>query len=159
MRMLTLCVHVCIYRADHANVNDRLTSMISKWLASDTNASWESLADALNRTPDYGPATVARFRRAVGMPGEEWTVYISFVRVVLIEYSYSLCYKHSVGSCMCTDKSNAFIFIYNVAHDSSNDCSQVQAREKVMRSHAHLPEPQGAIDGALCLLNNYFFLA
>lgn len=75
-------MHTSIHRVDRADANGKLTSMISQWLRSDLKASWERVADALNRIPDYGPATAARFRRAAGLAGEKWSMCFSFVCAV-----------------------------------------------------------------------------
>ena len=54
------------YRANNPGVEISLQKMIDKWIKMDPKASWESLETALNRI--YGPATVIKFRRAVGLP-------------------------------------------------------------------------------------------
>lgn len=53
------------------DVDSKLTSMITQWIAGDLGASWQSLAAALEQTVGYGPATAARLRKDVGLHGKK----------------------------------------------------------------------------------------
>lgn len=56
-----------LHRANHSDVQDKLLAVIKQWQRSDTSASWEQLAAALDRIQNYGNATAFKFRQAVGL--------------------------------------------------------------------------------------------
>lgn len=56
-----------LHRANHSDVQDKLLAVIKQWQRSDSSASWEQLAAALDRVQKYGKATAFRFRQAVGL--------------------------------------------------------------------------------------------
>ena len=49
-------------KADHDRATDCMIETISQWLAKDTKASWEKLADAVTKVGGYGEATAASVR-------------------------------------------------------------------------------------------------
>ena len=54
-------------RADHDRASDWMSNTISQWLRTDTEASWEKLAEAVSKVIGYGEATTASVREKAGI--------------------------------------------------------------------------------------------
>ena len=56
-----------IIRADHDRASDCMIKTISQWLRTDTEASWEKLAEAVSKVVGYGEATAAIILQKAGI--------------------------------------------------------------------------------------------
>ena len=54
-------------RADHGQASLCMIDTILQWLAKDTEASWEKLAEAIAKVGGYGEATANRVREKAGI--------------------------------------------------------------------------------------------
>ena len=54
-------------KADHGQAGCCMIETISQWLAKDTKASWEKLAEAIRKVGGYGEATAASVQEKAGI--------------------------------------------------------------------------------------------
>ena len=54
-------------RADYGRATDSMSHTITQWLAKDTEASWDKLAEAVAKVIGYGEATAVSIRQLAGI--------------------------------------------------------------------------------------------
>ena len=94
--ILFLC---CAHRVDKCNEQDRLSSLIGKWINHDLECSWDKLATAVGRIrrEHAGPGVAKRLRQSIE-PGSG-TLYVPlymYIWIVLIIRLFKCKFSRSV---------------------------------------------------------------